>query len=91
MGDFICVVPSGYQHSTHWVSWLQVTLAFQKEKHAPLQAFCFLKWPLGADTQSQHTTGPSFTLPQSVEGFTHPSSEYSNHLEAFANSSVRFQ
>lgn len=61
MGDFICVVPSGYQHSTHWVSWLQVTLAFQKEKHAPLQAFCFLKWPLGADTQSQHTTRPSFT------------------------------
>jgi hypothetical protein len=50
-----------------------------------------LKWPLGADAQSQHTTRPSFTLPQSVEGFTHPSSEYSNHLEAFADSSVRFQ
>ncbi len=28
----------------------QRTPAFQKEKHAPLQAFCFLKWPLGADT-----------------------------------------
>lgn len=25
----------------------QLTPALQKEKHAPLQAFCFLKWPLG--------------------------------------------